>query len=116
MHGEFSQNTTQALVHPLANTSLGPHIPIPTYRAGKKGETLMLPVRLETMAFDIPENNCRRIVTGREQHKETLARLDFFGELAEIAKTSPTFQPELMTFLMRSLAESAVKSDSKGEK
>jgi len=62
---------------------------------------------LEVIACDLPEGG-RRIGIGTFNRETTasvaLAQLDFFGELAEIARTVPTFQRELSVFLMRALA------------
>jgi hypothetical protein len=68
---------------------------------------MLVPIRLETIAVDLA-TGARRIVTGRPdlpgEPGVTLARLDFFGELAEIARTSPTFQRDLIVFLTTALA------------
>jgi hypothetical protein len=68
---------------------------------------MLVPIRFETIACDLPEGG-RRIITGEadlgcEPKSETMARMDFFGEFAELARTSPTFQRDLMAFLLRSL-------------
>jgi len=71
------------------------------------GDKMLVPIRLETIAVDLA-TGARRIVTGRPdlpgEPGVTLARLDFFGELAEIARTSPTFQRDLIVFLTTALA------------
>lgn len=71
--------------------------------ASPAGDKMLVPIRLETLSGDLPDGG-RRIVTGRSNSDVTLARLDFFGELAEIARTSPTFQRDLIVFLMTVLA------------
>ena len=68
---------------------------------------MLVPIRFETTAGDLPEGG-RRIITSEvdlrgEAKGETMARMDFFGEFAELARTSPTFQRDLVAFLLRSL-------------
>jgi hypothetical protein len=60
---------------------------------------MAIPIRFETLACDLPDGG-RRIVTG---NADAEARLDFSGELAKLARTSPTFQRELVLFLMTAL-------------
>ena len=66
----------------------------------------MFTKNLEVIAVDLP-NGGRRIGIGtfdRETRaSDVAAQLDFFGELADIARASPAFQRDLTVFLMRAL-------------
>jgi hypothetical protein len=66
----------------------------------------LTPKAYETMIFDLPDGGRRLDMSERKVggvETVPIARIDFFGKLAELHKTSPTFHRDFVVFVMRAV-------------
>lgn len=65
------------------------------------------PFRLEAMSGDLPDGGWRLVIglaqSPMEPESATQAQINLYGEWAKIARTSPLFQQELKTLLIKKL-------------